>query len=420
MGKYRKKDVEGKKIASVFIPRDREERRAMLREGLFSMSIVCGISEFSEMLDEEAAILAGPKGKKNPARQANHWGNVLGAVVLGGRKVRIERPRVRGKNGQEMDLRAYAQAQRKDLLEEAALERMLAGVATRSYRRSLDPLGAEAEDFGTSRSAVSRRIVRGTRRALDRMMGRRLDGLRIVAVMIDSLFFAEHAVVAALGVDWEGSKHVMGIWEGATENSAVAKALLSNLIERGLDLSGGCLFVIDGSKALRKAISDTFGDVPVQRCRVHKLRNVLDHLPHEEKVWVARKFRDAMEERSAATADANLRSLARALDGKHPGAAASLREGLEEVLTTKRLGIPALIERTLSSTNTIESLNSRGRTKMGNVKRWRGGTMIMRWSASAFEDSARTFRKVKGHREIAFLIAALEKRKEVAEKAKVA
>lgn len=341
--------------------------------------------------------------------------------MLGGRKVRIDRPRVRSKKDGDLVLPSYDEARRGDLLDVAVLERVLAGAATRSYPRTLDPIGEQVEEYATSRSAVSRRIVRGTRRALDEMMGRRLEDLRIVAMGVDGILVAEHTVVVAVGVEQTGRKHVLGLWEGTTENATVVKALFANLVERGLDLSAGCLFVLDGGKALKKAAVDYFGESAlIQRCRIHKLRNVTDHLPHRERLWVERKFREALDEPKTETARAVLENLARSLDGEHPGAAASLREGLDDLLTVKRLGLPAILERSLTSTNIAESAISRSRAVTRRIKRWRGGGMILRWSATAMAEASRGFKKIRGHRELPFLVAALAKRKEVASRSKVA
>ena len=419
METYQSKTVEREGFV---LPEGRAARRAVLHEGLLAMSVQLGLSEFIEILEEEADAVAGPKGKRQKERGANRWGRAVGSVVLGGRKVSVDRPRVRTRAGEEILLPSYEVVRRVDPLNAGTLEKILAGVATRQYDRALDPIGGvRARTSSTSKSSVSRRIVKATGRALARMMGRRLDDLRLVAVIIDGITFAKHTIVAALGIDHQGVKHPLGIWDGATENATLVKSLLSNLEERGLSVSGGCLFLIDGSKALRKAIADTYGsDVPIQRCRVHKLRNVTDHLPHEARVWVSRKFRDALKETSVDAAKKAIEALARSLETKHPGAAASLREGLDDLLTVKRLDLPERIARSLSTTNSLESAFSRTRGVAHHVKRWRSGSMALRWCASGLAEACRTFRKVNGYREIPFLIAALTRQKEVASATKAA
>jgi transposase-like protein len=416
IGRYRKVRTDGRVVA--LVPKDREERRAMLREGLLSMSLLCGVSTLDEMMREEAEAAAGPKGKRNPDREANHWGSAIGSVVFGGRTVRIERPRVRALDGREVVVPAYEEARSRDLLDTATIERLLAGAATRTYERTLDPIPAEGR--GATKSSVSRRFAAATSKRLAELLGRRFDGVRFAAIVLDTLMVNGHAIVVALGIDSAGTKRILGLWEGSTENATVAKALLSGLVERGLDVSKGCLFTIDGSKALRRAVRDVFGEVPVQRCRVHKLRNVVEHLPPGEHAWVARKYKEALEEKSADVAERALLALARALEAKHPGAAASLREGLDEILTTKRLGVPAVLERTLSSTNVIENANGRARKVAHNVKRWRGGAMALRWTAAGLIEAERTFNRVRGYREIPFLLDALARREEAAALTKAA
>jgi transposase-like protein len=416
MGRYRKVTTEGRVVA--LVPKDREARKELLREGLLSLSLLCGVSTLDEMMREEAEAIAGPKGKRNPDRRANHWGSAVGPVVFGGQEVSISRPRVRTRDNKEVALASFEEASRGDLLDEATIERILAGVATRTYARTLDPIPTEGR--GATRSSVSRRFAAATSKRLAELLGRRFDGVRFAGVVIDTLMVNGHAVVVALGIDSAGTKRILGLWEGATENAAVAKALLAGLVERGLDVSAGCLFVIDGSKALRRAVRDVFGEAPVQRCRVHKLRNVLEHLPRSEHAWVARKYRDAFDEKSADVAERALLALARALEVKHPGAAASLREELDELVTTKRLGVPATLERTLSSTNVIENANGRARKVARNVKRWRGGMMVLRWTAAGLLEAERTFNRVRGYREIPILLDALSRREEAAALTKAA
>lgn len=288
------------------------------------------------------------------------------------------------------------------------MEQMLVGVSTRRYARSLEPLPSELKVRGVGKSVVSERFVVGTARRLAALMQRKLGGLQLIAVMINGVRFADHVVLAAIGIDTGGKKHVLGLREGATENVAACKALLADLIERGLPTERALLFVIDGAKALHKAISDIFGEPAlIQRCREHKKRNVTDALPERMRASVRGAMSQAYATRDHRRAARLLENLARRLEADHPGAAASLREGLEETLTLTRLDLPESLERVLSSTNLIENLFSRVRDLARRVKRWQGGTMILRWTAAGALEAEKSFRRVAGYRGLPKLIAAL-------------
>ena len=257
---------------------------------------------------------------------------------------------------------------------------------------------------------MSRRFKAATKRQLREMLNADLSGLSIVAVMIDGIHIEEHVVLIALGIDEDARKHVLGLWEGATENSGVCTTLLTELVRRGLDSQRSTLFVIDGSKALRKAIRDVFGErAVVQRCQVHKCRNVLDHLPEERHVAVGKAIRDAYRSASASAAKKRLQALASQLQESHPGAAASIREGLDETLTVKGWGLQKALERTLSTTNPIENINGGVRRLTRRVKRWRGGEMILRWTAAALIEHARGFRRLAGCKGMPKLVDALRR-----------
>jgi transposase-like protein len=250
--------------------------------------------------------------------------------------------------------------------------------------------------------------VYGTERKLAELMSRELGGLKLAAVLIDGVHFGAHVVLAAVGVDERGGKHVLGLREGATENAAAARALLADLAERGLEMSRSILVVIDGAKALRKAVIEVFGArALIQRCREHKKRNVTDALPERLRGTVRGAMNQAYATREAGRARRLLDNLARRLEHQHPGAAASLREGLEETLTVMRLGLPANLERVLSSTNLIENLFSRVREIGRRVKRWQSGTMVLRWTAAGVLEAQRGFRKLAGYRALPALVAAL-------------
>src|SRR5581483_5046682 len=328
------------------------------KEGLLALSVGVGLGVLAELMEEEVDEVVGPKGKHDRERAAVRHGHESGEVTLGGRRVAVERPRARSAGGRsEVRLRTYEYFGDRDPLSRSVLERMLAGVSTRRYRRVQEPVGAEVEQAArsTSRSSVSRTFIERTRRALGELMGRRLDDVRLAAMMIDGLDLKERTHVVALGITTDGVKIPLGLWEGSTENATVATALLSDLVERGLDPEQGILFVIDGAKALRKAIRSVFGEAPVQRCQRHKERNVSDHLPERERPAVVRRLRQAWALDDYARALDQLKVLARELDRTYPGAAGSLREGIDETLTLTRLGVTGNLKRTLASTNPCES-----------------------------------------------------------------
>jgi transposase-like protein len=293
-------------------------------------------------------------------------------------------------------------------LEQRAVEQMVLGVSPRGYARSLEPLPEGVAVRSISKSAVSERFVYGTERKLAELMSRDLRQLRVVALLIDGVHFGEHVVLAAVGVNEHGDKHVLGLREGATENAAAVRALLADLVERGLDPNRSLLIVIDGAKALHKAVVEVFGAHGlIQRCREHKKRNVTDALPERLRAVVRSAMNQAYATRDTKRARRLLEGLARRLEHQHPGAASSLREGLEETLTVMRLGLPENLERVLSSTNLIENLFSRVREIGHRVKRWQSGTMVLRWTATGVLEAERGFRKLVGYRAMPILVAAL-------------
>ena len=378
------------------------------REGLLALSVEVGLGVLRELLEAEVEEIVGPKGKHNPDRVAVRHGHEDGEVTLGGRRVGVSRPRVRTADGEsEVPLETYEHFADRDQLGDVVLERMLAGVSTGVQ----EPVGSEVEDDArsTSKSAVSRMFVDRSREQLWRLMSRPLADLRLAVMMLDGIDLHGSTNIVALGITTEGDKLALGLWEGSTENAAVASALLVDLVDRGLDVEQGLLFVIDGSKALRKAIRQVFGhDVPVQRCVQHKERNVLDHLPERDRDTVKRRLRQAWQDNDHDIALEQLNALALELDKPHPGAAASLREGMEETLTVTRLGITGKLKRTLQSTNPCESMISTVRAINRNVKNWSSGEMAMRWTAAGMLEAQTRFRKVEGYRGLARLAVAIE------------
>ena len=382
------------------------------KEGLLALSVEVGLGVLRELLEEEVDELVGPKGKWNPDRAAVRHGREDGEVTLGGRRVQVRRSRVRTADGEsEVALETYEHFADRDPLEGVVLERMLAGVSTRRYARAQEQVGeqVEADARSTSKSAASRMFVARTRDQLWRLMNRPLSDLRLAVIMLDGIELHGYTNIVALGITTEGQKLALGLWEGSTENTTVAAALLSDLVDRGVDVEQGLLFVIDGSKALRKAIRQVFGNnVPVQRCTQHKERNVIDHLPERDRQAVKTRLRRAWKESNHKSALEQLTTLALELDHAHPGAAASLREGMEETLTVTRLGITGKLKLTLQSTNPCESMISTVRVIHRNVKHWSSGDMCLRWTAAGMLEAETRFRKVEGYRGLATLAVKIE------------
>jgi Transposase and inactivated derivatives len=382
------------------------------KDGLLALSVGVGLGVLSEMMEAEVDEVVGPKGKRNPGRSAVRHGHEGGEVTLGGRRVAVERPRARTVGSEcEVPLATYAHFADRDPLTRVVLEQMLAGVSTRRFARTREPVGQDVIDAerSTSKSAVSREFVGRTGEHLRALMSRPLGDIRLAALMLDGIELKGRCCVVALGITTDGVKIPLGLWDGSTENKTVTAHLLSDLVHRGLDVEQGVLVVLDGSKALRAAVNEVFGPVPVQRCVRHKERGVLDHLPERDRPAVKMRLRRAWASESHALALDGLRQLVGELDHSHPGAAASLREGLEETLTLTRLGIGGKLKRTLQSTNPIESMIEFTRRTSRNVKRWQSGDMCLRWTAAGMLEAERQFRKIIGYSDLAKLAIAVER-----------
>jgi putative transposase len=382
-----------------------------MREGLLALAVGTGLQVMQALMEADVTALAGPKGKHHPARSAVRHGQERGSVTLGGRRVPVSRPRVRAADGtRELPVPSYEMFTGTELLGAMAMERMLAGLSTRRYPVGLEPVGEQisAAARSTSKSAVSRKFVAMTETALADLLAADLSTLELVALMIDGVHFGESCCVVALGIDADGAKRPLALVEGATENASVVTDLLVGLRDRGLNVTRPLLVGIDGAKALRKAVVDVFDHPVIQRCQLHKIRNVQDRLPERLRGPVGKKMRTAYHADSALEAEAQLGALARELDKTHPGAAASLREGMSETLTVQRLGVPPTLARTLRSTNAIESMISICRNHARNVKRWRDGQMARRWCAAGMVEAGKQFRRVNGHLYLAKLRAALD------------
>lgn len=378
----------------------------VVRMELREFVIAKGMEALAVMLEQDRVALCGPAYGRDES-SAKRAGSAPGRLVMGGRRVTVRRPRVRDEEG-EVELPSWRELAAEDPLTERATEQMLIGVSTRKYARSLEPMPEGVSESGTSRSPVSRRFKATTEKQLAKLLESDLSDVPLVALMIDGIHINERVVLVAIGVDKDAKKHVLGLWSGATENASVCKALLNNLVRRGLDAQRSLLFVIDGSPALRKAIRTIFdGRALIQRCQVHKRRNVMDHLPDDLHASAGKAIRDAYRSASAKAAKKRLQALANQLEADHPCAASSLREGLDDTLTVKAMKLPSGLERTLSTTNAIENLNGGVRRVTRRVKRWRDGKMILRWTAAALLEHAKGFRRLRGYRGMPKLIAAL-------------
>ena len=381
------------------------------REGLLALAVGTGLQVLQVMLAEDVARLVGAKGRHLPERTAVRHGSEPGQVTLGGRRVRVRRPRVRTADGtHEVAVPTYQAFAATDLLDQLAVERMLAKLSCRRYPAGLEPVGTQVvqASSGTSKSAVSRRFVARTEHALAELLAADLSALELVALLVDGIRVAEHTCVVALGITLDGTKVPLALAEGATENTSVVTEVLVGLRDRGLDVTRPILVVIDGAKALRRAVTEVFDHPVVQRCQLHKLRNVTDRLPDALASTVAKRMRRAYHHADPLVAQAELEALARELDRSHPGAASSLREGLAETLTIGRLGVPSTLARTLRSTNSIESMIEICRDHAANVKRWRDGQMVLRWIAAGMGEARQQFRRVNGYLYLPALRAALD------------
>ena len=382
---------------------------ANAENAFFDLCVDVGQQVFSVLMEQDREALCGPKGRHDPDRDAIRAGSTSSDVTLGGRRIPVRRLRARSVAGEELALPSFVFAADRDPLDRRTLEAIACGVSTRKYGRSLETLSEDQKERSTSKSAVSRRFVALSQKQMTAWLSAPLSDLDVRVLVIDGIVFHDHTVIIVLGIDSDGKKHVLGLREGSTESSGVAKALFRDLLDRGLDRDCARLFVVDGSKALHAAIRKVFGPLGVlQRCQIHKRRNILEHLPEHRHARVDRILREAWESSDADLAKRRLEGLASSLESEHPGAAGSIREGLEETLTLQQLGIEGSLYRTLRSTNTIENLNGSIATYTRNVKRWQGGSMILRWASAAVLDASKRFRRIRGFRELDRLIGALE------------
>jgi transposase-like protein len=383
-----------------------------IKDGLMAFASAAGLVMMFKMMQAELAEKIGPKHARIQEREGNWHGTTTGSVVLGGRRVTAERPRGRSTEGEEVGLDTWAVFSSEDLLTQVVVERMLAGVATRRHHDVAEPLGDEldARSKATSRSAISRRFRRATEKALAELLARDLSDLDVAVVMIDGIEVAGSCLVAALVITTDGRKVPVGLYLGDTQNKRVVTDLLADLVARGLSAEDGLLVVMDGAKALAAGVRKVFGEhTPIQRCTLHKRRNVGSYLPKDTAERIDRRLAQAFNHPDPAKGLARAKAIAAALEQDHPDAAASLREGLQDMFTVRRLGVSGRLAKSLTNTNCIESMISVARTVIRNVKRWRDGSMKKRWVAAGMLEAERSFRRVKGCKEMPVLVAALRR-----------
>lgn len=379
---------------------------ASLGEAVERIAGEAGLLVMKAVIDEEVEHLAGPRYGHDPDRHASRWGSEESFVAFAGKKVPFRRPRVRSQEGTELPLKRCALFQDDGRLQRAVANKVVHSVSMRNYSRVVDDV---IDGYGIQRSSVSRHWKAVSEERLREVLERPLKDLDLVVVLIDGISFHEHMLVVALGIGADGKKHVLGLWQGATETAEVAKGLLEDLVRRGLDTSRRLLFILDGSKALSKAVRAHFGaDALIQRCQVHKERNVLDHLPEKHHRFVRTRLRAAWSMRAYGEAKSALKKLAADLDEINPSAAHSLAEGLEETVTINKLGVHDQLRKTLRSTNPIESCFAETRMRCRNVKSWKNGAMAQRWAGTMLLEAERRFRRVKGHQHMLQFVASLK------------
>jgi len=374
--------------------------------------LTAGIEALQGMMAADVDDLCGGRHARSVERRGHRWGRTRGKIGYHGGKVDVARPRVRGRGGDELALPSWTAAANEDWLGRTAMNLMLVGVATRKIGRAVRlPEGRlrQVDGDGTSKSAASRRFVALSQERMEAWLSSDLSKLDLLVIQIDGLHVAEDIVlIGAIGIDTNGEKHVLGLIEGATENAAAVQALLNNLLERGLDPTIPRLFILDGAKALSKAVKATFGRAtPIQRCQVHKARNIAERCPKKHVASVRSTLRKAWEMDDANAAERLIRDLAKRMAREAPGVCGSLLEGLDEILTVNRLGLPPELRRSLACTNAIENMQGTIRRVTRNVKRWRDASMALRWAAAGMMEAKAGFRRLKAHRQLPALRRAL-------------
>jgi putative transposase len=394
----KKFEVLGRKALAVSVPLPLVELWEELQPEVEHLTGLAGLQIIRAVMEDEVARRVGPRYQPASARDGWRWGQQPGYVVFAGQKVSVQRPRVRTREGREMELESYTRLQHDGRRQRAVREGIVAGLTSRNYQRAVQSV---LDGYGIRKSSVSREFVQASTAQLKKLCERNLGELDLVAILIDGIHLGKQVLVVALGIETSGKKHVLGLWQGATENTVVVKDLLEDLVTRGLSTERRYLFVIDGAKALRAAIERVFGErAEVQRCQLHKRRNVAEYLPKGAQGDTDRRIRNAYAMTGYAEAKVELQKLFRQLERVNPSAARSLQEGLEETLTVHRLSVGELLRRSLANTNPIESCLSTVERVARNVKLWHAGDQALRWTATGLLEAERKFRKVKGFREL--------------------
>ena len=394
----RKFELLGRKQLAVSLPLPLVEVWEELQPEVEHLTGMAGLKIIRAVIEEEVTRRVGPRHRPDAVSGCLRWGQQPGYVNFCGQKVSIRRPRVRTREGQEVELDSYARMQDDGRRQRAVREGLVAGLSTRNYRRAVQSV---LDGYGIEKSSVSREFVAASAAQLKKLFERKLDGLDVAAILIDGIHFGKQVLVVALGIESSGKKQVLGLWQGATENTAVVKDLLQDLVARGLSTERRYLFVIDGAKALRAAIERVFGaHAEVQRCQLHKRRNVAEYLPKNAQGDYDRRIRNAYAMTGYGEAKTELEKIFRQLERVNPSAARSLEEGMDETLTVHRLGLAEPLRRSLTTTNPIESCLSTVERVARRVKRWHGGDQALRWTATGLLEAERKFRKVRGYREM--------------------
>ena len=414
MRKNRTKSVPKGQVFESETPASRAKQRV---ETILQSTQVClralimrvGLQGLASLLEADREEFCGPLRRSNQERTAYRYGHTQGSLVFGGRKVVIDKPRVRSLDNRELALPTWSLFQSSDPLDEHVVRQVLGGVSSHGYAEALEPVDQVFESRATSQSEVSRRFVAKTKHEVAKFLGRSLADQDFPVVMLDGTHFGDHLLVVALGIDGTGRKQVLGVVDGTTESEVCCQSLLRDLIERGLVVERARLFVIDGGKGLRRAVRTVFGNwALIQRCRIHKLRNVLEHLPQHRRAWFSAAIKKAWSLTNVAVAEKQLRQLAAQMESISPTASSSMLEGLAETLTITEFAIGEALRKTIGSTNPIENLQGQLQRLARNVKRWRGGQMALRWGATGIQLAERRFRRIKGYRDMPALIRAID------------
>jgi len=378
----------------------------LIQRGLMKLAVRTFTEVAEEVMDREVTALVGPKNRADPERERVRWGTEPGFCVVGGQKVRLDRPRVRDKRHKEVPLGSYELLQRASLMEDCVWQKMMHGLTTRRYSQVIEEL---EQAYGFKKSTISDHFIEASRQRLDQLLARRLHDYPLCAMLIDGTPFGGQQLITVLGVTIHGEKRVLGLRQGATENTTVVRQLLGDLAERGVDFEVPRLYVIDGGKALFASVRQTAGKAAiVQRCQIHKIRNVLGHLPEEHQGHVRQKLHAAYAMREYAEARRGLDLLHRELMDLNPSAARSLGEGMEETLAIHQLRVPPMLRTSFASTNLIESAFSVVETVCRNVKRWQGGDQYLRWVGSGLLYAESRWNRIHGYRELPVLVKELE------------